>query len=87
MTRESCHTITACGSGGCRPGPCRPKDVKAELVRSAEVLIREHYMDKFSLKLLSDALHVNKSYLLRTFHERTGLTLLEYHNQIRIEAA
>ena len=87
MTRESCHTITACGSGGCRPDPCRPKDVKAELVRSAEVLIREHYMDKFSLKLLSDALHVDKSYLLRTFHERTGLTLLEYHNQIRIEAA
>ena len=87
MTRESCHTITACGSGGCRPDLCRPKDVKAELVRSAEVLIREHYMDKFSLMLLSDALHVDKSYLLRTFHERTGLTLLEYHNQIRIEAA
>ncbi len=71
----------------CRPDLERWEGVKAELVRSAEALIREHYTEKFSLKLLSDSLHVDKSYLLRTFHERTGQTLLEYHNRMRIEAA
>ncbi len=71
----------------CRPDLERWDGVKAELVRSAEALIREHYTEKFSLTFLSGSLHVDKSYLLRTFHERTGLTLLEYHNKVRIEAA
>ena len=71
----------------CRPDLNRWEGVKTELVRSAEALVQEHYMEKFSLKALSDSLHVDKSYLLRTFHERTGMTLLEYHNRIRIRAA
>ena len=86
LTKEQLQDVLPCGSlfqpaQGCGEG------VKGELVRSAEVLVQKHYLEKFSLSLLSEALHVDKSYLLRTFHERTGMTLLEYHNRIRIRAA
>jgi AraC family transcriptional regulator of adaptative response / methylphosphotriester-DNA alkyltransferase methyltransferase len=58
---------------------------KYELVNSAKEIIEEQYQEKFSLKKLSDALYVNESYLLRTFKQLTGSTLLEYHNKVRCE--
>jgi AraC family transcriptional regulator of adaptative response / methylphosphotriester-DNA alkyltransferase methyltransferase len=58
---------------------------KNELVCSAKKLIEEQYTEKFSLKKLSDSLFVNESYLLRTFKQVTGSTLLEYHNKVRCE--
>jgi AraC family transcriptional regulator of adaptative response / methylphosphotriester-DNA alkyltransferase methyltransferase len=57
--------------------------VKNELVLSAQKLIEEQYLEKFSLNKLADSLHVNESYLLRTFKQITGNTLLEYHNKVR----
>jgi AraC family transcriptional regulator of adaptative response / methylphosphotriester-DNA alkyltransferase methyltransferase len=56
---------------------------KSELVFSAKKLIEEQYLEKFSLKKLADCLYVNESYLLRTFKQITGHTLLEYHNIVR----
>jgi AraC family transcriptional regulator of adaptative response / methylphosphotriester-DNA alkyltransferase methyltransferase len=58
---------------------------KMELVRSAKKIIEEQYMEKFSLKNLAAALYVNESYLLRTFKQLTGSTLLEYHNKVRCD--
>jgi AraC family transcriptional regulator of adaptative response / methylphosphotriester-DNA alkyltransferase methyltransferase len=58
---------------------------KNELVLSAKKLIEEQYPEKFSLRKLSDRLYVNESYLLRTFKQITGTTLLEYHNKVRCE--
>jgi AraC family transcriptional regulator of adaptative response / methylphosphotriester-DNA alkyltransferase methyltransferase len=57
--------------------------VRNELVISAKKLIEEQYLEKFSLKKLADSLYVNESYLLRTFKQFTGNTLLEYHNMVR----
>ena len=71
----------------CHPELERWEGAKKELARAAENFIREHYTDKFSLVALAGALHVDKSYLLRTFREVTGFTLLEYHNRVRCEAA
>lgn len=85
-TKEPLQDALTCGSLFQSAQGCG-KDVKGELVRSAEALVQKHYLEKFSLRQLSDSLHVDKSYLLRTFHERTGMTLLEYHNRIRIRAA
>jgi AraC family transcriptional regulator of adaptative response / methylphosphotriester-DNA alkyltransferase methyltransferase len=58
---------------------------KNELVLSAKKLMEEQYLEKFSLQKLADALYVNESYLLRTFKQLTGSTLLEYHNKVRCE--
>lgn len=71
----------------CRPDHASWEGSKKELARSAERFIREHYTEKFSLDALAGELHIDKSYLLRTFKESTGCTLLEYHNLVRCENA
>ena len=86
-------TLEEALSQGYRPcSRCRPElpdwsGAKTELAKAAEQYVREHYTDKFSLSVLADTLHVDKSYLLRTFKSVTGHTLLEYHNLVRCEIA
>ena len=53
------------------------------LTRQAMQYIAANYTAKFSLDNIADTLHVNKSYLARTFKATTGTTLLSYHNYIR----
>ena len=60
---------------------------RRELADAAEQLVRARYTQKFSLDALADAVHVDKSYLLRTFKKMKGTTLLAFHNQLRCEAA
>lgn len=71
----------------CHPELERWEGPKKQLASSAEALIQEHYAEKFSLASLAGELHVDKSYLLRTFKEVTGHTPLEYHNSFRCDAA
>jgi len=71
----------------CRPDRPHWEGAKAELVQAAREYIEAHSAEKFSLNALSGALYVNGSYLLRTFKESTGCTLLWYHNHIRCEKA
>lgn len=63
------------------------RGAKHELVQNAKSYIEAHCTEKFSLKALSGALYINGSYLLRTFKENTGCTLLWYHNHMRCERA
>ncbi len=62
-------------------------NAKEKLVQAAISYLEEHYMEKFSLQALSQALFVDGSYLLRVFKARTGKTLLWYHHYIRCEKA
>lgn len=71
----------------CHPELDHWEGPKKQLSAAAEEYIRAHYTEKFSLAALAEALHVDKSYLLRTFKQVTGNTLLEYHNRVRCEAA
>ena len=71
----------------CRPDQQDWKGARYELAQAAENLVREHYTEKFSLEAIARELHVDKSYLLRTFKQIKGTTLLFYHNQIRCEEA
>lgn len=71
----------------CRPDLAEWRGARGELADSAEKLVREHYKEKFSLDAVANALHVDKSYLLRTFKLVKGTTLLAFHNQVRCEAA
>ena len=71
----------------CHPELDRWEGAKKERAHLAEELIRSRYTEKFSLDALAEELHVDKSYLLRTFKEVTGSTPLQYHNHVRCEAA
>ncbi|MBQ9263437.1 MAG: methylphosphotriester-DNA--protein-cysteine methyltransferase family protein [Clostridia bacterium] len=73
--------------GHCRPDRPNWKGAKHELVQAAKQYIEEHSAEKFSLATLSASLYINGSYLLRTFRENTGCTLLWYHNFVRCEKA
>ena len=71
----------------CRPEREHWAGARAELANAAQKLVEETYRDKFSLDALAKELFVDKSYLLRTFKEIKGHTLLEYHNLVRCEKA
>ena len=71
----------------CRPDVPDWSGAKNELSRSAAKLIREHSTEKFSLPALAETLHVDPSYLARTFKSVVGCTLLTFHNTVRCEAA
>ena len=49
--------------------------------------IQTHYAEKFSLDQIATALFLNKIYLSKCFKQATGVTLLQYHNRVRCEAA
>ncbi|RKL65560.1 AraC family transcriptional regulator [Salipaludibacillus neizhouensis] len=49
--------------------------------------IEEHYMEPFDLELLSDELHLSKSYVSRIFKRETGSSLTEYLTIRRIKQA
>lgn len=57
------------------------------LSKAAQEYIEAHYAEKFSLQKIASALYVNGSYLLRAFRRQTGMTLLNYHHQVRCEKA
>ena len=71
----------------CRPEKGNWQGSKAELAESAKELMRADYREKFSLKEIAGKLYVNESYLLRTFKEVTGQTMLEFYNHTRCSAA
>ena len=87
------HSLEEAQRQGYQPcSHCRPEKpdwmgAKAELVASAQRYIEQHSAEKFCLQTMAGALYVNGSYLLRTFRERTGSTLLAYHNYTRCENA
>lgn len=71
----------------CRPDKESWAGARVELANAAQKIIEERYQEKFSLESLAKDLFVDKSYLLRTFKEVKGHTLLEYHNLFRIKKA
>ena len=73
--------FTACKR--CHPDQPDWKGARQELSDAARRLVDENYREKFSLQAIADRLFVNENYLLRTFKEITGYTLLEYHNYVR----
>lgn len=47
--------------------------------------IKNHYAEKITLDELAELEHISKSYLSRKFKQRTGLSVVSYINQFRIE--
>lgn len=71
----------------CRPDKESWAGARIELANAAERMVLENYREKFSLEAIAQELFVDKSYLLRTFKEIKGHTLLEYHNLVRCQKA
>ena len=63
------------------------KGAGEKLTQAAKAYVEAHSAEKFSLQAVASALYVNGSYLLRTFKQQTGITLLSYHHQVRCEKA
>lgn len=49
--------------------------------------INEHYAEKIQLDDLVDQVHINKYYICRIFQKCTGMTFLDYINEVRIQKA
>lgn len=60
---------------------------KSEFTFKVREIMRETFPRKFDLSSISKRLFVNKSYLCRVFKKETGMTLLQYYNEIRCEHA
>ena len=49
--------------------------------------MQDHLRESISVQQLADMVYVSKSYLSRAFKQKTGLSLMEYLNSLRMEAA
>lgn len=49
--------------------------------------LEEHYQEEFSLKRLAELACMEASYLSDLFKKKTGVTLTQYHQRLRVEAA
>lgn len=57
------------------------------VVKSAILYQKEHYEKPISLRMIAEGIGVSSSYLSRIFHDETGVTVTDYLNGIRLEAA
>lgn len=69
------------------PGSARWSGGKSEFTFRVQQIMHETFPRKFDLSSISKKLFVNKSYLCRVFKKETGMTLLQYYNEIRCEHA
>ncbi|WMJ89747.1 response regulator transcription factor [Anaerocolumna sp. MB42-C2] len=58
----------------------------SEAVKMAMNYLQQNYCDPIGLDKTAKAVGLNSSYLSRVFHKETGVTVVDYLNQIRIEA-
>lgn len=69
------------------PGNAGQSGDKSEFTFRVQEIMHETFPRKFDLSFISKRLFVNKSYLCRLFKKETGMTLLQYYNEIRCEHA
>ena len=63
------------------------KEDTGSLSLQTETYIRKHYKEKLSLPRLAGELAVSPSYLSRIFKKETGMTVVGFINQVRMENA
>lgn len=71
----------------CSPGNAGQSGDKSEFTFKVQEIMHETFPRKFDLGSISKRLFVNKSHLCRVFKKETGMTLLQYYNEIRCEHA
>ncbi len=58
----------------------------SEAVKTAMEYIQKNYGNPIGLSKIANAIGLNSSYLSRVFHKETGVTIVDYLNQLRIES-
>lgn len=87
------NSIEEAESNGYRPCKrCRPEstghyDPGDEMVQSVKMILQSEYGDSNILKQLPPRVGMSRSHLYRLFKGRTGKTLNEYLDEVRIEMA
>lgn len=71
----------------CHPDVPGWVDPKTEAVQKTEDYIRAHCAEKLTLSALGEAMHLDKSYLARTYKKKTGRTLMDFVFLARCEKA
>lgn len=59
----------------------------ANSIRPVLSFISQNYTEPISVEQLAEMVHLSKSYFMNVFRSTTGISALEYVNQIRIQAA
>lgn len=57
-----------------------------ESIRSSIEYICSHYENTISIKKLADISHLSESYFMNLFRKATGISAIEYVNQVRVQA-
>ena len=68
-----------CAADGKKPG-------NIDIIRPAVEYINGHYQENISVPELSEKVHLSSSYFMSLFRKTTGMSVVEYANQLRIRA-
>ena len=63
------------------------KQTQNDIVSRVILYMHDHLTESISVQQLADMVYVSKSFLSRAFKQKTGLSLMEYLNSLRMEAA
>jgi len=66
---------------------CFEKSTESDMVSRVVVYMQDHLTERISVQELADMVYVSKSYLSRVFKKKTGVSMMEYLNSLRMEAA
>ena len=65
----------------------KPQSKESLYSKAAIQYVSAHYMDKISLDQVAAAAGLQKNYFCRCFRKETGITFMQYLNQIRLNVA
>lgn len=57
------------------------------MVETAIRYIQENYMNKISLDEIATHIHINKNYFCKIFKQETGINLVNYITELRLDKA
>ncbi len=66
---------------------CMGTDAGEQILDRTMEFIQDHYTEKIALEELAEIEHISTSYLSRKFKQRTGVSVITYVNQMRVEKA
>lgn len=66
---------------------CFEKRTESDMVSRVILYMQDHLTETISVQQLADMVYVSKSYLSRLFKQKTGVSLMDYLNSLRMESA
>ena len=66
---------------------CFEKRTESDMVSRVILYMQDHLTEPISVQQLADMVYVSKSYLSRLFKQKTGVSLMDYLNSLRMESA